>query len=521
MRTQERRPSLNYFVLETTRRCNLRCIHCWVSEENNLGNYDERDLPIELFRKLLPMLRRFKPTVQLSGHGETFLHPNFMEMLEEVVRAGCKATFQTNGTILTPRTVERFVRTGVENIVISIDGVSGEVFDKIRRRTSLNKIVDNIRLINETKKRLNTEWPHLGIEFVAMRQNIQELPATIKLAGELGAVIFQVAQLAEYNMTRGQSLANDPLMAEWTPRAEAEARKWGINLRLPPNIPGRQEADPVFGAAAIDPSNPASYKGLRKACTEPWERIFVQYNGDVRPCCVIGESYGNLSTQSFEQIWDGPKYRSLRQSLLSDEPFAVCVRCPLYGWERVEADESLAAADAAPGVHAAGLRESAVTDSGGAKTDRAVLPPQPATFTGAFRRGWKRFLRKLAGRADGDVRLSEQQVLWLLGRLGCKDPRTEFDQILAEERTLSESCLALLENGESLPATAFVERLYRRLLGREPDEQGFQDYVEALGKDRISRLQTVSLFLTSMELKRILVARSLDPSATVNQDLDS
>lgn len=397
--------SLKYLVLETTRRCNLRCIHCMVSEENNLGNYEARDLPMDVFHKLLPMIREFKPTVQLSGHGETFLHPNFMEMVEDVVGVGCNATFQTNGTILTQRNVEKFVGLGVEAIVISIDGASPEVFDKIRRRASLEKIVANIRLINETKKRLKTNRPHLGIEFAAMRQNIHELPAVVKMAGELGVENFQVAELAEYNMTQGQSLVNDPLMAEWAPKAEVEARTYGINLMLPPNIPGRQVvsvdstgsvANPLTGNDSIASAPPAKYKGLRKTCREPWEKMFVQYDGSVRPCCVIGESYGNLSTQTFQEVWDGPRYQSLRESLLSDEPYAVCVKCPFYGWERQEKPE--------PVTDLAKEREASSALPAMA-TEQAIgrEPPSIPTTAGTFRRRVTQLLRKFAGTSDGDL----------------------------------------------------------------------------------------------------------------------
>lgn len=351
----EERPSLQSIILETTTRCNLRCVHCAVSEENNLGNYDARDLPMELFHKLLPLLQDFRPMVQLSGHGETLLHPNFMEMLEKLIRMGSRVTFQTNGTLLTPRNVEKIIRPGVEDIAISVDAASPELFEKIRRRARLNKILGSIRLINETKKRLRTESPRLTFEFVAMRQNIHELPHVVRMAGELEVANLQVAELAEYNLTRGQSLVNDPLMGDYVLKAEAEARKWrGINLLLPPHIPGRGGCDSASNAVASDPASPATYKGLRKTCKEPWERMFIRFTGKVQPCCVINESYGDLCVQSFEEFWLGPKYQALRTALLTDEPFAVCVHCPFYGWEPIASRQSHATTDSAtitmPGV---------------------------------------------------------------------------------------------------------------------------------------------------------------------------
>jgi MoaA/NifB/PqqE/SkfB family radical SAM enzyme len=466
-------PKLQRLVIETTRRCNLRCIHCAVSEENNLGGYDAQDLPIDLFRKLLPILRKFRPAVQLSGHGETFLHPNFMEMLEEVARAGCGVEFQTNGTILTARNIDQIVRAGVERIAISIDAASPELFEKIRRRAKLEKIVENIRVLNETKKRLNKDRPLLSFEFVAMRQNIHELPAVIRMAGELGVPNLQVAELKEYNLTRDQSLANEPLMAEWASRAELEARRLGINLILPPNIPGRQVAGPVSPGRGVDPADPTTYRGLRKTCKEPWESMFVQFNGEVRPCCVISESYGDLPAHSFEEVWKGTKYQALRASLLTDKPFLECVQCPFYGWEPIDVPKQ-------------------------ARQDSA-----PKGFQGA----WRSFVRKVVGSPECTVQLSDQQILWLLNQLGSTDPQQQLGQIRQRIKSLPEACLDLLENGQPASPSAFVERCYQELLGREPDADGLRGYVEAIELRNVTRLQTVAQFLSSSEFERLLLRK--------------
>src|SRR5262249_49330343 len=126
----KRQASLQTVVLETTQRCNLRCIHCAVSEENNHGAYAWEDLSIESFYTLVPILSAHRPLVHLAGHGETFLHPRFWEMLEATIRAGCRVKFQTNGTLLTRERVERIVELGVELIVVSLDAASPELFDK-------------------------------------------------------------------------------------------------------------------------------------------------------------------------------------------------------------------------------------------------------------------------------------------------------------------------------------------------------------------------------------------------------
>ncbi len=124
---------LKQVVVETTRRCNLRCIHCKVSPENNEGNYEAIDMSLDVFQKVLPVLRRYKPWVQLSGHGETLLHRHLMQMIERTVLAGCPVKIQTSGTLLRPSRIDKMIRLGVASITFSLDAASKELYEKIRR----------------------------------------------------------------------------------------------------------------------------------------------------------------------------------------------------------------------------------------------------------------------------------------------------------------------------------------------------------------------------------------------------
>ena len=324
---------LKFVIIETTRRCNLRCIHCAVSEENNDGGYIYEDLPIESFQNVLPMLREHRPEVQLSGHGETLLHPRFEEMLEATLEAGCKVRIQTNGTILTQRVIDILVKHGAALVVVSLDGATAETFEGIRRRAKLDKVLANLRQLNATKVARGKDHPLIAIEFVAMKRNVHELLDVMEIAGELGASEFAITELAEYNLTRGETLAGDPVMRDWAERAAVVAERHGMELHLPP-IPGRE----VIGVEqlTIDRRKTESYRGLRKTCREPWERAMVQYSGDVWPCCYITESFGNLNEETFDAIWNNAQYGALREALSGDEPPLKCVNCPEYGWEPIE-----------------------------------------------------------------------------------------------------------------------------------------------------------------------------------------
>jgi radical SAM protein with 4Fe4S-binding SPASM domain len=79
-----------------------------------------------------------------------------------------------------------------------------------------------------------------------------------------------------------------------------------------------------------------------KDCTDPWNFAFVQADGDIRPCCWIDDTMGNVNTESFESIWNSQKYQDLRKSVASANPRSECWGCQARGWKWVP--EPLAAA---------------------------------------------------------------------------------------------------------------------------------------------------------------------------------
>lgn len=93
----------------------------------------------------------------------------------------------------------------------------------------------------------------------------------------------------------------------------------------------------------------------------------------------------------------------------------------------------------------------------------------------------------------------------LLNRLDSPDPNGELDQIRKGNKLLPQRCLALLEKGKPLSDAVFVERAYQSILGREPDEQGFRDWMEALDSGRMSHVQVVTSFLSSTEFRGLLL----------------
>lgn len=295
--------------IEPTNRCNINCIMCgrryWDKESNPLG-----DMPIELFReKILPFLYP-QQRIVLQGFGEPLLGKSFFEMLKECKDKECYVQFNTNGLLL-KKYARRFVEMSVDTVIISIDGIKS--FSEIRG-IKLDSIIDGVRELNSVKYELKKSNPSIQFEFVAMEKNVSELLDLVDMAYSLrvGSILVVHAVIHSKKLT-DQSLFNHSEEAQtYFKEALLRAEKKGINIHLPPLT------DTV------------------KFCEQPFQLLFVNWNGEVRPCCsaMINEKntlkLGSVKNSSLKSLWNSRQMRQLRMALLGrgDMP-TFCRRCPM------------------------------------------------------------------------------------------------------------------------------------------------------------------------------------------------
>jgi MoaA/NifB/PqqE/SkfB family radical SAM enzyme len=369
--------------LETTTRCNLRCRTC----PRRYGSADGRDMSLDVFRRveeaLFPTLRH----VELQGWGEPLLAEHFETFYESARRHGVRVSFITNGTLLTPDRLERFVRDDV-GLMLSVDGAADATMKELRG-VDLGRLDEHIRRYNDLKARAPTSRSNLHLVFVALRRNIAELPALIERAAkDWRAASLLVVHLHTPGLPddmQAEHLSHDPDRADAIFRESfALARQLGLPLELPPlfNSPAPAPAESAgsvestvstsstasarstsstasilstastASAAAVTPEAMAAeadkqsyhYCGLGlfrsnnpqspypNRCPDPWLKTYIDVDGNVRPCCAYVRVFGNLARQPFPDIWNGPLYQRLRRKIHSRVPPLFCRHCNLiYG----------------------------------------------------------------------------------------------------------------------------------------------------------------------------------------------
>ena len=320
--------------VEVTGACNLACRMCLVRYRPKLGRKSGA-MCFHTFKGLVDALPDLQK-VTLQGLGEPLLAPDIFRMIEYTAAREISLGFNTNGTFLTPETSERLVRARLDWLHVSLDGATAETYESIRDGSSFALVSDHIRALTAAMRRLEADRPRISLVFVAMRRNVHELPALVRLAAEWGVPNVWVQNLSHvfddtdpggsYREIR-QFAADEALFGDASDAGAVEtfadartvAEELGVELRLP-----RLEQPPPRPRAPGAPG-----------CHWPFESAYVTHDGKVQPCCMVMGAdravLGRLDDTDFATVWTDEPYRQFRAGLLEGgEPPAVCTGCSLY-----------------------------------------------------------------------------------------------------------------------------------------------------------------------------------------------
>jgi len=343
-------------IIETTTRCNLKCIECARNVEK--GPY--QDMNLETFQRLDDLLQKLE-RVHLFGHGETFLHPDFDRMFLKAKSYNPWISITTNATLLDEKRSKFLIDNGIDDMIFSIDSASKELFEKIRRGAKFEKVLSNIKGFVEYAQKSGRKIT-TSFQTVAMQMNIAELPKLIELASDLGIDCVNLIALAEYETVIDESIKKFP---ERGKKIVSEARRLASEKNVVLAV-----ADPALSLPQEDQTKPMEEtknsnriksftrellknpsalaarcrlkrkmttrntgKFRLRECTDPFEFIFVTVTGEVRICCVSPTIMGDLNHQTLDEIWFGDKLADFRTNFLSDNPPEECLACINRPWK--------------------------------------------------------------------------------------------------------------------------------------------------------------------------------------------
>jgi radical SAM protein with 4Fe4S-binding SPASM domain len=327
--------ALPHFVqIEPVGQCNLRCRMCPIQFRTDGAPGQPRAyMSFQVFCRLLDQFPEVTE-LQLQGLGEPLLHPDFFTMVRYAAQRGISVSTNTNLTVMSKRGAEECITSGLHTMHVSLDGASAEAYEAIRVRSSLSRVLRNLRRLTSAKARLQSALPDIRLVAVVMRRNLPELPELVRLAQREGIDSVSVQHLCHdfgeaslpgkywpmrTFVDQETLLHEDPKRIEhYFEAARTAARDLGVNLRLP-NVQPRPHAANVPG---------------KNRCDWPWRGSYISYDGKAMPCCMVATPdrihFGDMTKEGVANVWNNEAYRRFRQQLESDTPPDVCRSCAIY-----------------------------------------------------------------------------------------------------------------------------------------------------------------------------------------------
>jgi radical SAM protein with 4Fe4S-binding SPASM domain len=294
-------------VLETTYRCNLRCVHCYVNEPAGDRVLAERELPLERLTALVDEIAAAGTLHLLITGGEALLRPDFPELYLHAIRKGLLVTVFTNGTLVTETIAELFDQYRPQRVEISLYGMTRETYEKV---TAIPGSYDKCLA---------------GIERLVRRK----IPLTLKTMA-LTWNMHEVSAMEAYSQSRGLPFRFDSLL---NPRVDCGANR-NPELQMTPEQvlaldlenPERLEEFKKFCATFVPPAEDVVEREEVYTCGAGSTSFTVDPYGRLQMCQLSRKSYFDLNQGSFDQGWNEffPLLRSRKWQTNS-----VCRRCNL------------------------------------------------------------------------------------------------------------------------------------------------------------------------------------------------
>jgi len=313
--------------LETTNRCDSECQTC-LRTFNTLE--PPKDLTLAEVQRLVdqfPVLER----VVLHGIGEPLLNKQIFEIVAYLKTKGATVLFNSDAISLTQKRAAQLIASGLDEYRVSMDAATRETYARIRGVDQFARVIRNVGYLVSLLQQQGCSRPRVSMWFTTLKTNLDELPAFIRLAAQLGVPEVNAQRLVFYGQglaVQEQSLHRRLEEREQGLLGEAEtlAQQYGITFKAS----GATTPIPSLNGAAPDQRPWAG-------CQRPWTLSYVTANGNVLPCCIspwTTKSYrnlvlGNAFTTEFAHVWNGERYQQFRQDFESEVAPDPCRGC---GW---------------------------------------------------------------------------------------------------------------------------------------------------------------------------------------------
>lgn len=301
-----------HLVVETGNYCNLKCVLCPTGQGRK--GLPKGFLKFTDFKKIIDELGKYLIIVELYNWGEPLLNKEIFKMIRYAREKNVIVYTSSNLNILTDDICKEMVDSGLNFLMVSLDGASEESVKTYQRGNSFRKVISNLNKIVEEKRRTNSRKPFLQWRFFVTKVNESEIPKAEKLSEEIGVDYLELAQIL---CDMGERYFLDPTsqfenVKDWLPKNE--------------------------NYSAYDYKLKRRKRRLENGCSFLWSKTVMNWDGTIFPCCAVYEKewgFGNALVDGLSKIWNNALYQSSRAHVASGgkkrSPKTICRICVKNG----------------------------------------------------------------------------------------------------------------------------------------------------------------------------------------------
>ena len=306
--------------IEPNNTCNLRCPECpaGLKELTRARGHMQPELFNAILEQMLPQLS----WLTLYFQGEPFMSRNFFDFVSAARSRKIFVATSTNGHFLDDDSVTRTIESGLNRLIISLDGAGQQSYEAYRQGGDFNRVISGIRLLVKEKERLKSTTPEIILQCLVLKSNEHELEDIRKLGKSLGVdkVTFKTAQFNDFEN-------GNPLMPENQKYSRYKQQKTVSQT----DYAGTEQFSPPRHLATSPPPHFTIKHTLPNACFRMWSSCVITWDGKVVPCCFdkdAAHELGDITRKPFSEIWRGKSYDEFRKKILKNrKSIEICSNC--------------------------------------------------------------------------------------------------------------------------------------------------------------------------------------------------
>ena len=320
-------------IIDPCNYCNLRCPLC----PTGLGTLDRPQsmLSLEHFKQYFDPLAPYLFEAYLHNWGESLLNKNVFKMIEYAQSRNVGTNLSSNFSETTSSDIDNLLDSGLEYLIVSLDGTSKESYSQYRVRGKFDNVVSTMGELIRRRNLRGLKTPRVEWQFIVMKQNEHEIPIAEQMAKKIGVDLLRFIPVG---------------MPYDTQDRKAVADRW-----YPVTVTGREhkpdDVEQQFGQA----NKPSP-------CFYLYRSMVVNPDGGVAPCCVVykkDSDFAQLPVDDIGALWNNEKYvwaRSLFSAENATPVETICDDCDIfrqYDKPRVRAERTGPVSGGGCGSHAA------------------------------------------------------------------------------------------------------------------------------------------------------------------------